>query len=356
MTIGPGKDGLPVIDRRKAPATPEDSSQEIAKLNEEIDSLEESIGSLVHDANNFIVWVSPGLRMLRDDQEHGSAIWDTMVNLYEQGHETVSMLQQTFALAKSKIETDAETNSELLLELLRNRYEILQHITNITLPLITGRLQELSVLLQLLPREELKDNPDAPMLDSVIQATEQTAEFLEEKNAEIKEHRAEQLLFIDIGQFVSKLKPLLDAVRIESGVKVQVILPEEKIEGLIDSLMLSDIIVNLVVNAKDASADASPENKVVVVSVAVYNDPSSGEPFILLKVADKGTGMDDDTKKRIFEPSRFTTKGENGSGFGLVKIKKFVNENKGRMEVQSALGEGSTFSVYLPLRRRSEDL
>jgi signal transduction histidine kinase len=69
----------------------------------------------------------------------------------------------------------------------------------------------------------------------------------------------------------------------------------------------------------------------------------------VLVVADQGTGMDDETQARVFEPY-FTTKPiGRGSGLGLSTVHGIVGQSGGSVEVKSAVGVGTTFTVRLPL-------
>ena len=113
-----------------------------------------------------------------------------------------------------------------------------------------------------------------------------------------------------------------------------------------DPSELDQILVNLAVNARDAMAQGG----VVTIETSrshVATDNRQAE-FVLLTVSDTGTGIDDEVMKHIFEPF-FTTKGEKGNGLGLSTVYGIVEQNGGRIEVDSTVGAGTRFSVYLPL-------
>jgi signal transduction histidine kinase len=100
------------------------------------------------------------------------------------------------------------------------------------------------------------------------------------------------------------------------------------------------VIANLLVNA----AQASPPGGIVTVKTL------SDQDEVEVAVIDRGSGIDPKNIENIFNPF-FTTKPD-GIGFGLAIISKILDEHGGRITVESALGEGSVFRVFLPLRRQ----
>jgi two-component system cell cycle sensor histidine kinase/response regulator CckA len=113
-----------------------------------------------------------------------------------------------------------------------------------------------------------------------------------------------------------------------------------------DPSELDQILVNLVVNARDAMTQGG----VVTVETSrtrLATDNGQAE-FILLTISDTGAGIDDETMPHIFEPF-FTTKGEKGNGLGLPTVYGIVEQNGGRIEVDSTVGVGTRFAIHLPL-------
>ena len=119
-----------------------------------------------------------------------------------------------------------------------------------------------------------------------------------------------------------------------------------------DAAQLEQVLINLAVNARDAMPGGG--RLVIETRNAVLPAPDQPEtfikpgPYVLLSVGDSGHGMDAETRRRAFEPF-FTTKPVgHGTGLGLSTVYGVVKQSGGYILLDSALGKGSTFRVYLP--------
>jgi signal transduction histidine kinase/CheY-like chemotaxis protein len=161
-----------------------------------------------------------------------------------------------------------------------------------------------------------------------------------------------QPVVMDINQIVRNTTTMLRRL-IKENIELVVILEPNLDLVNADPGQIEQVILNLVVNARDALPNGG-KLTIQTHNVQMENDSGQAESdilpnrFVLLKVTDTGTGMDHDTQARIFEPF-FTTKAVGkGTGLGLATVYGIVKQNNGRIEVQSKLGHGSSFKVYLP--------
>jgi two-component system cell cycle sensor histidine kinase/response regulator CckA len=121
---------------------------------------------------------------------------------------------------------------------------------------------------------------------------------------------------------------------------------------LADQNQVQQVVLNLCVNARDAMSSGGSitlTTSTVPGAKLAQHNADSNRTYACLAVTDTGTGMSPEVRQRIFEPF-FTTKQANrGTGLGLAVVYGIVVAHHGFIDVQSTVGVGSTFSVYLPL-------
>ena len=122
---------------------------------------------------------------------------------------------------------------------------------------------------------------------------------------------------------------------------------------LADSGQLHQVLMNLLVNARDAMPNGGTvtieTNDLDVDEEFVRRHPGFERgSYVYIGVADTGTGMTDEVRRRLFEPFFTTKEPGKGTGLGLATIQNIVQQNGGRIEVTTKLGEGTTFHIYLP--------
>ena len=123
-----------------------------------------------------------------------------------------------------------------------------------------------------------------------------------------------------------------------------------------DSTQIQQILINLILNAKDALGG----NGHIIISTRIGSDmqavngtPTSGVEYAILEVEDNGVGIPRDVLHRIFEPFYTTKEVGKGTGLGLAMVYGIIKKHNGFIEVTSALGEGTKFSAFLPVTAKS---
>jgi len=169
---------------------------------------------------------------------------------------------------------------------------------------------------------------------------------------------------LEVSDTLSDVSVLLKQVLVER-VKLNVIHGRDLPPIRVDKGQLETVLMNLCVNARDAMADSG--GGVVTIKSSkldpetVTDDDLSdaladipAENFVVIEVADTGTGMSDDVKAKIFEPF-FTTKEQGkGTGLGLATVYGIVQQSGGHLTVESELGVGTVFKIYLPEAAKDE--
>ncbi|MBL4853233.1 MAG: response regulator [Robiginitomaculum sp.] len=163
-----------------------------------------------------------------------------------------------------------------------------------------------------------------------------------------------QTVVLDVTDTLSELTFLLQDVLVDR-VKLEVIHGRGLLPIQADKGQFETVLINLCVNARDAMLDQGG-GMITLKSAKVSDDELRAQNielrqdggYVRFDVIDTGTGMDKATQEKIFEPF-FTTKPQGkGTGLGLATVYGIIQQSGGHLRVDSVLGTGTTFSIYMP--------
>lgn len=150
----------------------------------------------------------------------------------------------------------------------------------------------------------------------------------------------------DVSAVLYELQGLFHAL-LSTSVSIHICSQARHNEISLNPIQLQQIILNLVINARDAMPKGG-HLKLMVDNVTMAIPGKSTQRFLRLEISDTGCGMDAETQARIFQPF-FTTKGtKGGTGLGLAAVQAIMAESGGHIQVMSTLGKGTTFSLLFP--------
>lgn len=210
----------------------------------------------------------------------------------------------------------------------------------------------------------MKDDPLIKTLDSIL-ASAQRAATLTRNLLAFSRKQVMQIQPVDMNKIVRNVDNLLSRI-IGEDVELKTTLAPGEVIIQADRGQIEQILMNLATNARDAmpaGGKLSIETSRAMVDTEIMGIHGSvpSDNYALLSVSDNGEGLDETTKKRMFDPF-FTTKEVNkGTGLGLSIVYGIVKQHEGYISVESVLGKGTTFKIYLPLcqtaneEKRSEE-
>ncbi len=152
---------------------------------------------------------------------------------------------------------------------------------------------------------------------------------------------------VDLNASLARLSKMLVRT-LGEHIALKVTLLEPSAAVTIDPVQFDQIVLNLAVNARDAMLDGG-QLHIALERAPAPSGEVEGQGWVRLRVADTGTGMDEPTQERVFEPFFTTTEIGKGTGLGLATCFGIITDAGGSIHIESALGLGTTFNVHLPI-------
>jgi two-component system cell cycle sensor histidine kinase/response regulator CckA len=162
-----------------------------------------------------------------------------------------------------------------------------------------------------------------------------------------------EVRLLDINQLIRETVETFGRTRKEISIHMDLDPKLDVFEG--DSGQIEQLVLNLLLNAGDAMPG---QGDLDIRTRNVGHDEISGNVFtpkegayLMISVHDTGVGMDPETQERIFEPFFTTKQMGRGTGLGLASVYGAVKGHGGYIDVESEVGKGTTFRIYLPVKR-----
>lgn len=201
------------------------------------------------------------------------------------------------------------------------------------------------------------DDPNLPQLKEILAAGDRAAQLT--KGLLLFSRKEELTLkLVNVNEVLAGFRKMLGRI-IGEDVEMRINLSAKSLKIMADSGHLEQVLMNLAANARDAMPKGGVlaiETESVVIDRKFITAHGFGEPgeYALISVSDNGSGMDELTRERIFEPYFTTKEIGRGTGLGLSIVFGIVRQHKGIIRCYSEPGKGTTFRVYLPLTQQVE--
>jgi signal transduction histidine kinase/ActR/RegA family two-component response regulator len=275
------------------------------------------------------------VRNLLDERERAAAELEALVAQRTEALRETNVALRTQMAERARVEETLRQAQKL--EAIGRLTGGVAHDFNNLLMVISGGL------------EMLKRQPDvarrAKLMDGMQQAAQRGARLTKQLLAfsRRQELKPEPL---DIARHIGGMRELLNR-SLRGDVQVVFDLPEDLWTVEVDAGELELVVLNLAVNARDAMPGGGTITVCAENCTAVKDGELDGD-YVRLAVRDTGTGMPADVLERVFEPFYTTKEIGKGSGLGLAQVHGFASQSHGAVRIDTALGRGTTISLYLP--------
>ncbi len=187
---------------------------------------------------------------------------------------------------------------------------------------------------------------------------EENLEIMEQTLKRINELIRQLLSFSRNTQFSIETVDLTDVVEevlnicrnsFNRSIKIREILPESPLLVKGNATQLEQVLLNLCINASHAmTIMRSGGESGGILTIAVNKNKTDSGDFWRISVADTGIGIAPEHQDNLFKPFFTTKKHDQGSGLGLMMVKNIIEQHRGRIDLKTKPGEGTTFFIDLP--------
>jgi PAS domain S-box-containing protein len=291
------------------------------------------------DSDEAAVTPAALLEAFQDGQEHtyhlGDGRWMLVMYRRLPGGGRVGLWTDVTAIKR------AEAERRILEQQLHHsqRLEALGTLAGGVAHELNNALTPVIALTTLVARKLPEGSRERGNLDTVVGAAQRSRALVEQILSFSRNESGRRRDDVDLAEVLRDALCLLRAT-VPTSIRIeQTIAPTPLLEA--DPGQLQQVIVNLVNNAAQAVGEA-------MGTIAIRLEPTLDGAHLCLSVSDTGCGMDAATKARVFEPFFTTREVGKGTGLGLAVVHGIIKNHGGRIEVESAPGEGTRFDVILP--------
>ena len=199
-----------------------------------------------------------------------------------------------------------------------------------------------------------QESPEGVYLAEILKASKRASQLVKQILTFSRQSKNERD-YIDLDSLINEVINLLKtSIPVDVELKYQTIKHPGSV--LADSVQIHQVLINLVTNAHQAMSDKKGIIDITLDSVYISEASSSltglqinPGNYALITVRDTGNGIEKDVIERIFEPYYTTKKHGQGTGLGLSVVHGIIKSHQGKIEIESTIGVGTVFYVYLPV-------
>jgi PAS domain S-box-containing protein len=254
-------------------------------------------------------------------------------------------LANLLATCLQRAQTEEALNHAQRLESVGQLTGGIAHDFNNLLTVIQGNLQVLEELPAL-----AQDGVGQQLVSAAMRASKRGAEL----TGKLLAFSRRQVLQPSVVDVHALLHPLSDMLRrtLDQRIRISVDVVPDCPMTMADAGQLEAALLNIAINARDAMLDGGTLRfraaAAGALSAGLRQELGEGA-FVCIAVTDTGTGMPEAVKERAFEPFFTTKQAGRGTGLGLSAVYGFVKQSQGAVVLESAPGQGTTISLYLPV-------